>query len=50
MVLAATLLVLTVLVVPLLLIVMLRRFGMEQDDTEKALLSPGGSRHQVGRA
>ncbi len=40
MVLAATLLVLTVLVVPLLLILVLRGFGMEQSDTEQALLSP----------
>jgi hypothetical protein len=40
MVLAATLLVLTVLVVPLVLILMMRRFGMEQTDTEQALLSP----------
>ncbi len=40
MVLAATLLVLTVLIVPLLLILLMRRFGMEQTDIEQALLSP----------
>jgi hypothetical protein len=39
MVLAATLLVLTVLVVPLLAIAMMRRFGMEEADTERTLLS-----------
>jgi len=41
MVLAATLLVLTVLVVPLLVIAMMRRFGLEEADTERTLLSPG---------
>ncbi len=40
MVLAATLLVLTVLVVPLVVIAMMRRFGMQEADTERALLSP----------
>jgi hypothetical protein len=41
MVLAATLLVLTVMIVPLLVIAMMRRFGLEEADTERALLSPG---------
>ena len=38
--LAATLLVLTVMVVPLLLLLVMRRFGREEADTERALLSP----------
>ena len=41
MVLAVTLLVLTVLVVPLLVLGMMRRFGMQEAATETALLSPG---------
>ena len=40
MVLAASLLVLTLMVVPLVLLVTMRRFGMEQAETEQALLSP----------
>lgn len=40
MVLAVTLLVLTVMVVPLLIIGMMRRFGMEEVEVEQALLSP----------
>jgi len=40
MVLAATLLVLTVMVVPLVLLLVMRRFGMEQADAERTLLSP----------
>ena len=40
MVLAASLLVLTLMVVPLVLLLMMRRFGMEQADTEQALLAP----------
>jgi hypothetical protein len=41
MVLAVTLLVLTVMVGPLIFTLMMRRFGMEEAATEKALLSPG---------
>ena len=41
MVLAVTLLVLTVMVIPLLVLGMMRRFGMEEAETEQALLAPG---------
>jgi hypothetical protein len=41
MVLAVTLLVLSVLVIPLLIIGMMRKFGMEEAETEQALLAPG---------
>ena len=40
MVLAATLLVLTLIVVPVVLLMMMRSVGMEEAETEKALLSP----------
>ena len=41
MVLAVTLLVLTVMIVPLLVLGALRAFGMKEVDNERALLSPG---------
>jgi hypothetical protein len=40
MVLAATLVALTVMIVPLLVIAMMRRFGLEEADTERSLLAP----------
>ncbi|MFZ2015721.1 MAG: hypothetical protein WAV00_18035 [Nocardioides sp.] len=40
MVLAVTLLVLSVMVIPLLVLGMMRRFGMEEAETERALLAP----------
>lgn len=41
MVLAVTLLVLTLFVVPLLVLGMVRRFGMDEAEKEQALLAPG---------